>query len=96
MRLAKVVGNVVSTIKDDGFTGYKLMLVEYLDPETGEPAGPRMMAFDCADAGVGDTVLVNIDGGAGNMLLGDDYAIVDLVICGVVDHYTVRGERTVP
>ena len=29
MRLAKVVGNVVSTIKDDGYNGYKLMLVEY-------------------------------------------------------------------
>lgn len=95
MKLARVVGNVVSTVKDDGFKGYKLMLVEYFDPETNQPIGPRMMAFDCADAGVGDIVLVNIDGGAGNMLLNDEYAIVDLVICGVVDNYTIRGENTV-
>ena len=91
MRLAKVVGNVVSTIKDDGYYGYKLMLVEYFNPETRRPEGPRMIAFDCADAGVGDIVMVNTDGGAGNLLLGDDYAIVDLTICGVLDCYSIYG-----
>lgn len=95
MRLAKVVGNVVSTVKDDGYRSYKLMLVEYFDPETGLPQGPRMIAFDGADAGVGDVVVVNTDGGAGNMLLNDDYAIVDLVICGVVDNYSAYGKTTV-
>ena len=55
MRIAKVVGNVVSTIKDDGYNGYKLMLVQYLEPD-GTPTGPRLIAFDCADAGVGDIV----------------------------------------
>lgn len=94
MRLAKVVGNVVSTIKDDGYHGYKLMLVEYFDPETRKPEGPRMIAFDCADAGVGDIVIVNTDGGAGNILQGDDYGIFDLVICGVLDNYTINGETT--
>ncbi|MCF0230304.1 MAG: EutN/CcmL family microcompartment protein [Parasporobacterium sp.] len=92
MRLAKVVGNIVSTIKDDGYQGYKLMLVEYFDPETKQPEGPRMIAFDCTDSGVGDIVVVNTDGGAGNMLLNDDYAIVDLTICGVLDHYSVNGK----
>ena len=95
MRLARVVGNMVSTVKEEGYYGYKLMLVEYFDPETGEPQGPRMIAFDCADVGVGDTVLVNIDGGAGNMLLNDDFAIVDLVICGVVYSYKVNGRNII-
>lgn len=95
MRLARVVGNVVSTVKDDGYSGKKLMLVEYFEPETGAAAGPRMIAFDCADAGVGDVVVVNTDGGAGNMLLSDDYAIVDLVICGIVDNYTCAGKNHV-
>ncbi|MCC8018143.1 MAG: EutN/CcmL family microcompartment protein [Lachnospiraceae bacterium] len=95
MRLAKVVGNVVSTVKDDGYYGYKLMLVEYFDPVTETPEGPRMIAFDGADAGVGDTVLVNTDGGAGNMVFDDDYGIFDLVICGIVDRYTAYGETKV-
>ena len=93
MRLARVVGNVASTVKERGYYGYKLMLVEYFDPESGVPQGPRMIAFDCADAGIGDTVLVNTDGGAGNMLLNDDFAIVDLVICGVVDSYAMKGRN---
>ena len=76
-------------------TAKKLMLVEYFDPVSQKPEGPRMIAFDCADAGIGDIVLVNIDGGAGNMLLDDNHAIVDLVICGIVDNYTVYGETTV-
>lgn len=92
MRLAKVVGNVVSTIKDYGYHGYKLLIIEYFNPETRQPEGPRMIAFDCADAGVGDIVMVNTDGGAGNLLLKDDVAIVDLTICGVLDEYSINGQ----
>lgn len=94
MRLARVVGNVVSTIKDDGYYGHKLMLVEYFDPETRKPQGPRMIAFDCTDAGVGDIVMVNTDGGAGNILIDSKYTIVDLTICGVLDCYTINGKTT--
>lgn len=90
MRLARVVGNVVSTIKDVGYNSQKLMIIEYLD-EHCQPDGPRVIAFDCADAGVGDTVIVTIDGGAANMFLGD-HCIADITICGVVDYCTFDGE----
>ena len=86
MKLAKVVGNVVSTIKDEGYDGQKLMVVEYLDRD-GRPSDSRVIAFDVADAGIGDTVLVNVDGGAANMFLGN-HCIADLTICGVVDDIT--------
>ena len=56
MRIARVVGNVVSTIKDESYYGYKLMIIEYLD-ENGQPDGNRLIAFDAGQAGVGDTVL---------------------------------------
>ena len=90
MRIALVVGNVVSTIKDESYHGYKLMIVEYLG-EDGSPVAARQIAFDAADAGVGDVVLVNVDGGAANMLL-DKEIIADLTICGVLDSYTYEGE----
>ena len=83
MRIARVVGNVVSTVKDVGFIGHKLMIIAYED-------GKREIAFDAADAGVGDTVLVVADGGASNMVLNDDDIVADVTICGVVDHYTVH------
>ena len=82
MQIAKVVGNVVSTIKDAGLSGYKLMIVAYED-------GKREIVFDAADAGIGDTVLVVKDGGASSMVLDDDCVVADSTICGVVDHYTI-------
>jgi len=86
LRVARVVGNVVSTIKDKAFQNQKLLIVEYID-RVGNPDGARLIAFDDADAGVGDTVLVCTDGGAAGMLLGS-HCIADLVICGVVDSVT--------
>lgn len=90
MRLARVIGNVVSTIKDECFAGQKLMIVDYIDEE-GNLTGNHAIAFDVADAGIGDTVLVNVDGGAAGMFLGRK-VIADLTICGVIDHVTYDGE----
>lgn len=90
MKLARVVGNVVSTIKDPGYHGQKLMIIDYID-EDGRLTGNQAIAFDVADAGIGDTVLINVDGGAANMFLGRS-CIADLTICGVIDHITLDGE----
>jgi len=88
MKLAKVVGNVVSIVKDATYHGYKLMIVSYLGEDRHE------IAFDGANAGVGDIVLVVCDGGACNLVLGDHEVIVDVTICGVVDHFDLEhGER---
>ena len=86
MRIGRVAGHVVSTVKDEGYAGQKLLIVEYLD-RNGAADGSRVIAFDCADAGVGDVVLVNVDGGAANMFLGPG-CIADLTICGVIDEIT--------
>ena len=94
MKIARVVGNLVSTIKDKSFKSYKLMIVEYLNPD-GTPDGKRQIAFDAAHAGIGDIVLVNIDGGAANMFTGDTELIADLTICGVLDSYTINGNQTI-
>ena len=87
MRIAKVVGNVVSTVKDISHEGHKLLIIAYLDD-----LSKREIAFDVADAGIGDTVLVITDGGGSNMILENNEIIADVTICGVLDHYTVNGE----
>lgn len=66
------------------------MIVDYLD-EDGRLTGKQDIAFDVADAGIGDTVLVNIDGGAACIVLGEDF-IGDLTICGVIDRVTFNGQ----
>ncbi|GHU67256.1 hypothetical protein AGMMS49983_18160 [Clostridia bacterium] len=93
MKLATVVGNVVSTIKDKDYHGYKLMIVQFMD-EKGVPKGPRQIVFDAAQSGIGDVVLVNIDGGAANMLLNDGVIIADYTICGILDHISYDGHVT--
>ena len=90
MKLARVVGNVVSTIKDAGLAGQERMIIDDID-EDGKLTGNQAIAFDVADAGIGDTVIVNVDGGAANMFLGRQ-CIADLTICGVIDHLTIDGE----
>ena len=57
MQIARVVGTVVSSQKNQKLAGAKLLLVQ---PETplGDPRGPTLLAIDSAGAGVGERVLV--------------------------------------
>lgn len=81
---------MVSTIKDESYYGHKLMIVDYIDDQ-GNLTGNQAIVFDVADAGVGDVVLINVDGGAAGMFLGKR-TIADLTICGVVDSITLDGQ----
>jgi len=92
MRIARVVGNVVSTIKEETHCSYKLMIIEYLD-QNGKAVGARQIVADAAQAGIGDVVLVNVDGGAAKAILDDKDVIIDQTICGVIDHISYDGEK---
>ena len=52
MYLGKVIGRVISTIKDQALEGRKLLLVQRL------PNGPAVVAVDAVGAGAGETVYV--------------------------------------
>ncbi len=55
MFLAKVVGNVVATIKDPAFAGKKILIVQPVN-QSGEPRGEKLLALDSVGAGAGETV----------------------------------------
>jgi ethanolamine utilization protein EutN len=84
MKLAKVVGNVVSTIKTSSHQNKKLMVVIPVDA-TGKECGDAMIAIDYFHAGVGDYVLVIEEGGSAREILGDPKGAFDAVIAGIVD-----------
>lgn len=88
MRIGRVVGNVVSTVKDEALSSYKLLVVEYLNPLSMEPEDYREIATDCVCAGVGDIVIVDTDGGAGNMIHHDDNVMTDRICCAILESYT--------
>lgn len=90
MRIGRVVGNVVATVKDESHRGYKLMIVDYLD-DNWEMTGNRVICFDAADAGIGDYVICAADGGAAMSALNDKKCVADIAICGVIDRIDSEG-----
>ena len=92
MRLGRVIGNVVATQKHPKLSGAKLLLVQPLTAHDA-PIGPSVLAIDAAQAGVGDTVLVVIEGRAAVTALGRRWAPVDAAIIGVVDRVDAEAER---
>ena len=93
MKLGRVTGTVVSTVKYDSYVGMKLLKVRHLDLAMNE-VGEELVALDAAHAGVGDIVLVNNDGGAAQMIFEDKTLIASVTICGVVDSFTCQGKTT--
>jgi ethanolamine utilization protein EutN len=82
--LGRVVGNVVSTQKNEKLEGTKLLLVQPLDLES-RPRGAPVLAIDGVDAGVGDLILLIQDGRSAQLVLGKGTAAVDAAVIGVVD-----------
>ena len=88
MILAKIVGTVVATRKDDRLLGSKLLLAQPIDP-TGKPRGTHLVAIDTVDAGFGETVLI-VSGTSARMAAGLKDTPVDAAIVGIVDTVTLQ------
>ena len=88
MIIAKVVGTVVATRKDERLVSNKLLLVRPTDP-AGQPEGNHLVAVDTVDAGVGETVLV-VSGSSARMASGMKDCPVDAAIVGVIDSIDVE------
>jgi ethanolamine utilization protein EutN len=83
-----VLGPLVSTQKHHKLHGAKLLLVQPLTLE-GAPRGAALLAIDSVGAGIGETVLVVIEGRAAGQALRRKAAPVDAAIVGIVDRLTI-------
>jgi ethanolamine utilization protein EutN len=85
MRLCRVVGNVVSTVKHAQYQGERLMLVQPMD-HAGHDQGTAFLAIDTVQSGPGDEVLVMSEGNGVRQILGrgDEVPIRSLIV-GIVD-----------
>ena len=88
MQLAKVIGDVVVTRKDDNLTGLKLLIIQPLTPQR-EAAGRTLIAVDSVGAGVGEEVFF-VRGKEASFPFYPVEAPVDAGIVGIVDHWTVE------
>lgn len=89
MNLARVIGNVVSTLKNDAYEGKKLLLVQRLSLD-GEPVGQPTMAIDYVGAGDGDVVLLGAAPGLAQTVFKISPAPMRELIMGVVDRVDVE------
>ena len=89
MQIGTVVGTVVSTQKNRKLEGAKLLLVQPMSLE-GAPKGVAVLAIDSVGAGVGERVLLVIEGKAAGDALGRKGAAVDAAIIGIVDEVDYR------
>jgi microcompartment protein CcmK/EutM len=89
MILARVVGTVVATRKDERLVGSKLLVARTVDPSGKDEAG-YVVAVDTVNAGVGDRVLI-VSGSSARMASGLKDCPVDAAIVGVVDAVTVQN-----
>lgn len=96
MQLAKVIGTLVSTHKNEMLKGKKLLFVQPLDDRL-VPFGNEMLAVDGIGAGVGDVVIILNEGGSARLITKakSPYAPIEVCIAGIVDsiqtddHYEV-------
>ena len=81
MQVAKVIGNIWATRKEEKLSGLKLLLVKPLD-ETVDKS--PLVAADMIGAGVGETVII-VGGSSARNAAGDVSIPVDATVVGIVD-----------
>jgi ethanolamine utilization protein EutN len=88
MELAKVVGQVVATVRAPGLPNNSLLLVRFVN-EKGEPGGDCHVAADPVGAGEGEWVLT-VRGSSARCAIDRD-APLDLAIVGIVDSVSSKA-----
>lgn len=92
MRIARVIGSAVSTVKAESLRGRKLLVLRPATP-SDELVGEPFIAVDAVGAGGGELVLV-ADGSAGRATALTEGTPVDAVIMAILDSLEIDGQTT--
>ena len=90
MVLAKVIGTVVSTKKEDSMEGLKFLLLQPVDAK-GAETGATVVAADAVDAGIGEMVLY-ASGSSARQTVRTENRPCDAVVMAIVDNWEVNGK----
>lgn len=88
MYIGKIIGTVVSTRKDEGLVGYKLLITQPLS-RTNEYVGDPIVAVDTVGSGVGETVLY-VTGSVAPFAVGKSSVPIDAAIVGIIDKIEIQ------
>ena len=85
MQLARVVGDIVVTRKDENLTGITLLVLQPIAAD-GSNAGRTLVAVDAVGAGVGETVFF-VRGKEASFPFFPTEVPTDAGVVGIVDHW---------
>jgi ethanolamine utilization protein EutN len=88
MQLARVLGEVVSTMKDPNLTGLRMLVLQPI-AGSGEPAGRTLVALDSVGAGVGENVFF-VRGREAAFPFYPVEPPADATVVGIVDHWDME------
>ena len=88
MQLARVLGEVVSTMKDPNLVGLKMLVLQPL-AVSGEATGRTLVALDSVGAGVGENVFF-VRGREAAFPFYPAEPPADATIVGIVDHWNLE------
>ncbi|QQL44566.1 EutN/CcmL family microcompartment protein [Sulfuriroseicoccus oceanibius] len=97
MFLAKVIGHVVATKKDESMSGKKLLmlrpqLVDEKDPTRFRDGSNTIVAVDNVGAGEGELVMF-VQGSSARLAEGLKPLPVDAAVIAIVDSVDVQGSK---
>ncbi len=85
MLIGKVIGDLVASQKHPSHEGMKLLVVAVLELDGSERKGAPYVAVDSVSAGVGDRVLLTLDGFGAMTAVGRRMSPIDCAVVGVID-----------
>jgi ethanolamine utilization protein EutN len=85
MFLARVVGNVVATVKDAALSGKKILMIQPVGSD-GRDQGAKLVAVDSVGAGAGEMIYYCRGREASFPWLPGETP-TDATIVGIVDHF---------
>jgi microcompartment protein CcmK/EutM len=92
MIIARILGTVVSTQKDERLHGKKLMIVKPINLDGSDQSG-YVVAVDTVGAGFHERVLV-VAGSSARLAEGNKDCPVDSAIVGVIDSFDFNSSAT--
>ena len=92
MFYAKVIGNVVATIKYKGLFGKKLQIIQPVNLSSGKNTGNPIIALDTTDAGIGDFIGYE-DGMEATWPFEGDDVPSDATIVSIIEHVNIYNNQ---
>jgi ethanolamine utilization protein EutN len=89
VQLARVIGDIVATVKDSNLAGLKLLVLQPLSPD-GNAVGRTLVAVDSVGAGVGEHVFF-VRGREAAFPFYPAEPPTDAAVIGIVDYWDVEG-----